>query len=69
MITATKTGVDLNGGALILGDRIEYTIVIRNLGGRNQPDNPGNEFEDVLSTGLGNLGYVIKPCEIALTLP
>jgi len=58
VITATKTGVDLNGGTLILGDHIEYTIVIRNLGGRNQPDNPGNEFEDVLSTGLGNLGYV-----------
>ena len=59
VITATKTGVDLNRGTLILGDHIEYTIVIKNLGGRNQPNNPGNEFEDVLSTGLGNLGYIL----------
>jgi VCBS repeat-containing protein len=32
-ITAVKTGVDVNGGGLVAGDEIEYTIVVSNNGG------------------------------------
>jgi len=45
VIEATKRAVDLNGGNLVPGDIIEYTIAIENSGGP-QGDNPGNEFED-----------------------
>jgi hypothetical protein len=59
MLSATKTAEDLNGGTLQLEDDIEFTITITNSGSASQGDNGGNEFEDVLSTGLENLGYVM----------
>jgi len=59
ILTATKSATDLNGGALEIGDEIEFTITITNSGSATQRDNAGNEFEDVLSGGEGNLGYVL----------
>ncbi|KAA0007356.1 MAG: DUF11 domain-containing protein [Thermoplasmata archaeon] len=47
-IRALKTWQDVNGGTLEPGDRIHYMVTISNSGTVDQPDNPGNEFEDVI---------------------
>ncbi|WP_437666377.1 hypothetical protein [Sorangium sp. So ce1182] len=42
------------------GDNAVYSVVINNLGGREQPDNPGFEFVDVLPPELGLNGAVVE---------
>ena len=51
-VTGTKsvTGSFLSGGAIV------YTIVLSNSGSGAQPDNPGDEFSDVLPTQLALTG-------------
>jgi uncharacterized repeat protein (TIGR01451 family) len=48
VVTATKT----ESGTPAEGHNITYTVVLTNSGGAAQPDNPGNEFTDVLPSSL-----------------
>jgi uncharacterized repeat protein (TIGR01451 family) len=47
-IMARKTAQDLNGEPVECGDIITYSVTLSNIGGVDQPDNPGNEFEDAI---------------------
>lgn len=47
-IIARKTVEDLNGGDVEEGDILDYEIRIINTGEIDQPNNPGNEFEDFI---------------------
>ncbi len=47
-LSATKTV----SGTFSVGSTITYTVVISNSGSVASPDNPGNEFTDVLPSGL-----------------
>lgn len=47
-VSATKTV----GGPLTVGSMVTYTVVMSNTGIGSQPDNPGNEFTDVLPSGV-----------------
>lgn len=48
-IVARKTVLDINGGDVECNDVIRYTVTISNTGTADQHDNPGNEFEDIIS--------------------
>jgi len=47
-ITAKKYVDDLNGGMVISGDILEYTVYISNIGNMDQLDNAGDEFVDFI---------------------
>jgi uncharacterized repeat protein (TIGR01451 family) len=47
-VSATKTAT----GTFAVGGTVTYTITINNTGGSASPDNPGNEFTDVLPASL-----------------
>ena len=50
-ITGTKTVADDNGGTVLPGDLLTYTVVLTNeLNDFSQADNGSNEFEDILDT-------------------
>ena len=52
-ITGTKTVVDDNGGTLLPGDFLTYTVTLTNeLNDFAQADNATNEFEDVLDSNV-----------------
>lgn len=48
LVTATKTV----SGTFRVGQTVTYTVVLTNTGTGNQADNAGNEFTDVLPSGL-----------------
>jgi uncharacterized repeat protein (TIGR01451 family) len=45
-----------DAGSFDAGSVVTYTVVLENFGPGPQPDNPGDEFTDVLPTGLTLLG-------------
>jgi len=53
---AFVTGTKSVSGSLLSGGAIVYTIVLSNSGSGAQPDNPGDEFSDVLPTQLDLTG-------------
>lgn len=55
-IIARKTAFDLNGGDLERNDILRYTVTISNTGTANQNDNPGNEFEDIITENVTYIG-------------
>ncbi|MEF8879893.1 MAG: hypothetical protein V5A64_05840 [Candidatus Thermoplasmatota archaeon] len=55
-IIARKTVEDLNSGDILCGDTLEYTVSLINTGTIDQPDNPSNEFEDIIPE---NTEYVV----------
>jgi uncharacterized repeat protein (TIGR01451 family) len=54
-IIATKQASDLNSPPYECNDTAEYEVVLTNVGDIVQSDNPGNEYEDILSE---NVTYV-----------
>lgn len=52
MLVAEKTVA----GSFVPGESVFYTVVISNVGPGTQPDNPGDEFVDVLPAGLTLVG-------------
>ncbi|PNX48880.1 MAG: hypothetical protein BV456_09385 [Thermoplasmata archaeon M8B2D] len=54
-ILATKEASDLNNPPYECNDTVKYEVVLTNVGDIVQNDNPGNEYEDVLSE---NITYV-----------
>lgn len=50
--TPDITGTKVATGSFVPGGAIAYTIVLNNVGASAQNDNPGNEFDDVLPTGI-----------------
>jgi uncharacterized repeat protein (TIGR01451 family) len=48
-LSATK---QVSGTVFLTGSAVTYTVVITNTGGTTQPDNPGDEFVDVLPAEL-----------------
>ena len=57
-IEATKSFHDPNGGTPAPGERIEFEVVLCNVGCDDQADNPGHEFTDILPDGLTALNFV-----------
>jgi uncharacterized repeat protein (TIGR01451 family) len=51
-LTANVTGTKSVSGSLTPGGAVTYTVVLSNSGTGAQPDNPGNEFTDVLPSTL-----------------
>src|SRR6185369_5163245 len=49
---ATLSGTKTVSGTFNVGNTITYTVILSNSGPATQLDNPGNEFSDVLPTGL-----------------
>jgi uncharacterized repeat protein (TIGR01451 family) len=54
-VFAEKTVADLNGGKLMPGETLRYTVLLRNGEGFALPDNTGNEFIDPIPA---NTAYV-----------
>jgi uncharacterized repeat protein (TIGR01451 family) len=48
VIVGTKTA----SGNFVESGNVTYTVVLTNIGGATQLDNPGNEFDDTLPAGL-----------------
>ena len=49
--TVTVAGTMTVGGTFAIGGTVTYTATLTNSGAANQPNNPGNEFTDVLPAG------------------
>src|SRR6185369_6371615 len=49
---ATLSGTKTVSGTFNVGNTITYTVILSNSGPATQLDNPGNEFTDVLPSGL-----------------
>jgi uncharacterized repeat protein (TIGR01451 family) len=47
-ILARKTVQDVNGGVVMPGDTLEYTVTVSNIGTAPQYNNQGHEFEDLI---------------------
>jgi uncharacterized repeat protein (TIGR01451 family) len=57
-VQAPVSGTKTVAGSFVPGGSITYTVVLTNLGPGTQPDNPGNEFTDVLPAGASGLTLV-----------
>jgi len=57
-IEATKTAVDVDGGAPNPGDTIRYEVIIVNEGCANLTNGPDHEFTDTLPVGLSATGFI-----------
>ena len=49
---AMVTGAKTIAGTFTVGGTVTYTVVLTNSGDQPQPDNPGDEFEDILPSEL-----------------
>lgn len=66
-ITGTKTVADDNGGTVLPGDLLTYTVVLTNeLNDFDQANNAGNEFEDVLDSNVTFDSVVSTPAGTSL---
>ena len=66
-ITGTKTVADDNGGTVLPGDLLTYTVVLTNeLNDFDQANNAGNEFEDALDSNVTFDSVVSTPAGTSL---
>ncbi len=69
-ISASKTVKDINGNLPEPEDELTYTIDISNIGIADQPDNAGNEFEDILPSEVTFVeGSIDTDCTYSINDP